>query len=74
MINHIYLKLFHRIFELSQTNLLDVTKEQKGRRYSYINKLKHLKLCIDVKGISYEKKFTILLCKMKKKYLVKFRK
>ncbi len=38
MINHIYLKLFHRIFELSPTNLLDVTKEPKGRRNSYINK------------------------------------
>jgi hypothetical protein len=25
------------------------------RKKKYINKLKHLKLCIDVKGISYEK-------------------
>jgi hypothetical protein len=29
MINHIYLKLFHCIFELSQTNLLVVTKNGK---------------------------------------------
>ncbi len=58
-----YLNLFHCIFELSQTNLLVVTKERKGRRNSYVNKLKHLKLCIDVKGISYEKK--LLFCSAK---------